>query len=68
MTPDMVRRFWSVVEGILRPELVMRQNDDLTRLLLHACLQEDPLRSVDSTDLNTYISVHLPLIRDLVLG
>jgi hypothetical protein len=67
MTPDMMRRFWALVNELSRPEVVQRQDDDLIRLLLRECQEKPPLSNVDSQALNTYISQHLPLIRDLVL-
>lgn len=68
MTPDMVRRFWSVVDEIAHPDMVLQTDADLTQSLLRACRQQHPLSNVDPSALNSYISPRLALIRDLVLG
>ncbi len=67
MTPDMVRRFWTLVDEISRPDLVLQKDEALIAQIRRACQQKYPLSNVDSHDLDDYISTRLPLIRDLVL-
>lgn len=67
MTPEMVRQFWTLVGEIGRPEWLTQRDDDLVRLLLNACRKQHALSLVDTSILNRYISIRLPLIRDIVL-
>jgi hypothetical protein len=68
MTPDMMRRFWKVVSEIGRPELALQEDETILRVLLDACQTQHPFSSLDNSELNSYISERIPLIRDLVLG
>ncbi|MEN9243213.1 MAG: hypothetical protein Q6K55_13080 [Thermostichus sp. DG02_3_bins_51] len=67
MTPEMVRQFWSLVSEIGRPEWLTQGDDDLVQLLVNACRKQHALSLVDTSTLNRYISIRLPLIRDIVL-
>jgi hypothetical protein len=68
MTPEMVRQFWSLVGEIGRPDWLTQRDDDLVHLLLNACQKKHALSTVDTSILNRYISIRLPLIRDIVLN
>jgi hypothetical protein len=67
MTPEMVRQFWSLVSEIGRPDWLTKRDDDLVNLLLSACQKKQALSSVDASILNRYISIRLPLIRDILV-
>lgn len=68
MTPEMVHRFWALIQEINQPDL-MRQGDDAVILfLLKVCQQQKVLSNAEPSDLNRYIASRLPLIRDLALG
>jgi hypothetical protein len=68
MTPEMVRRFWALIQEINQPDLLRQQDDDVILFLLKVCQQQHPLSNVEPSDLNQYITSRLPLIRDLALG
>ncbi len=68
MTPDMVRRFWALVDEVGHPDLMAKADDQLVRHLLSVCQQQHPLSNVDAYALSSYISARVPLIRDVVLG
>ncbi|MGQ9837382.1 MAG: hypothetical protein ACUVRV_05325 [Cyanobacteriota bacterium] len=68
MNPEMVRQFWSLVVEIGRPDWLTQRDDDLVNLLLSACQKKQALSNVDTSILNRYISIRLPLIRDIVLN
>jgi hypothetical protein len=67
MTPEMVRQFWSLVSEIGRPDWLNQRDDDLVNLLLSACQKKHALSNVDASILNRYISIRLPLIREIVV-
>ncbi len=67
MTPEMVRQFWSLVSETVRPEWLTQRDEELVNLLLNACQKKHALSLVDPSILNRYITLRLPLIRDLVL-
>jgi hypothetical protein len=67
MTPEMIRQFWSLVSEIGRPDWLNQRDDDLVNLLLNACQKRHALSTVDTSVLNRYITLRLPLIREIVV-
>ena len=67
MTPEMIRQFWSLVSEIGRPDWLNQRDDDLVNLILNACQKRHALSTVDTSVLNRYITLRLPLIREIVV-
>ncbi|MFS8740976.1 hypothetical protein [Synechococcus sp. WC10meta] len=67
MTPEMIRQFWSLVSEIGRPDWLNQRDDDLVNLLLNACQKRYALSTVDPSVLNRYITLRLPLIREILV-
>jgi hypothetical protein len=67
MTPEMIRQFWSLVSEIGRPDWLDQRDDDLVNLILNACQKRYALSTVDTSVLNRYITLRLPLIREIVV-
>ncbi len=65
MSPEAIRRFWSLIEMTQTNLLLTLDNDALVAWLSRQLRREGFLKKVDSNDLNAYISARLPLIRDL---
>ncbi|MEM6447018.1 MAG: hypothetical protein AAFY57_04350 [Cyanobacteria bacterium J06642_2] len=66
MTPLTIRHFWQLIDRINLQGLSSKQDVELVPLLVQECRKEPHLDAVETTTLNTYISVRLPLIRDLL--
>jgi len=67
LTPEMIRQFWSLVSEIGRPDWLNQRDDDLVNLLLNACQKRHALSTVDTSVLSRYITLRLPLIREIVV-
>lgn len=66
MTPLTIRHFWQLIDRINRQGLSVRQDAELVPLLVQECRKEPHLDTVETAALNSYISVRLPLIRDVL--
>lgn len=62
MTPAMLRQFWRSVANLSAsvPE------NELVSYLVDTCRQQEPLNQMEPNELNHFISIRLPLIRELV--
>lgn len=65
MSPEAIRKFWSLIEETQTNILLTLDNDALVNWLSRQLRREEFLKMVDTSDLNAYISARLPLIRDL---
>lgn len=65
MSPEAIRKFWSLIEMTQTNILLSLDNEALVGWLARQLRREDFLKRVDSGDLNAYISSRLPLIRDM---
>lgn len=65
MSPEAIRKFWSLIEETQTNILLTLDNDALVNWLARQLRREEFLKMVDASDLNAYISARLPLIRDL---
>lgn len=65
MSPEAVRKFWSLIEMTQTHILLSLDNDALVGWLARQLRREDFLKRVDARDLDAYISSRLPLIRDM---
>ncbi len=66
MSPEAIRKFWSLIETTQTNILLTLDNDALVTWLVRH-LQREGLEKAtdDSRDLGVYISNRLPLIRDM---
>lgn len=65
MSPEAIRKFWSLIEMTQTHILLSLDNDALVGWLARQLRREDFVKRVDSRDLDAYISSRLPLIRDM---
>jgi len=65
MSPEAIRKFWSLIEMTQTHILLSLDNDALVGWLARQLRREDVSKRVDSRDLDAYISSRLPLIRDM---
>lgn len=65
MSPEAIRKFWSLIETTQTNILLTLDNDALVNWLVRHLQREGLLKVTDSRDLNVYINDRLPLIRDM---
>ncbi|NJK29201.1 MAG: hypothetical protein HC940_03115 [Acaryochloris sp. SU_5_25] len=65
MSPEAIRKFWSLIEMTQTHILLTLDNDALVNWLVRQLQREGFVKLADSKDLNAYISTRLPLIRDM---
>ncbi len=65
MTPTMIRQLWSIVESTHSATLLRLDDASLVRCLTEQVALACPLQSEEMADINGYVQMKLPLIRDL---
>lgn len=63
MSPNLMRQFWSVVDGIRSSIPLTLDDKSLEQWLLHELHTERPLNHCETDALSDYIHARLPLIR-----
>jgi muconolactone delta-isomerase len=67
MNSSILRHFWSIVEDTQTTTLLKFSDADLIQQLLTQLKNRTLLSSEEINSVNAYISVRVPLIRDLAL-
>lgn len=68
MTPNMMRQLWAVIESIQSSTLLQIDDSALVQLLLKQFTAKQPIDLQAQSNLNSYITAKLPLIRDIAEG